>query len=273
MSRERGPDPDCFLRRFHSQHLHRRSQRHRLRFLRLRQRRLDGHLHPWRPPSGGIPPGSSNRLYHNNRDGTFTDVTAKAGLLDPAGWAQGVCVGDYNNDGFEDLFLTYYGQNRLYRNNGDGTFTDVTAKAGLLHPHDPLQHRLHLCGLQPRRPARSVCLQLSRNRPGHRSQAFAGRAQLQLRGRADDVRPAGTACSPRISSTATTATAPLPTFPRSPGLPRMQGSYRIHCCGLRRRRRRLAGHLRGLRLHSELAADEQPRRHLSRGGFACAASR
>jgi len=82
----------------------------------------------------GVPPGSSNRLYHNNRDGTFTDVTEKAGLLEPAGWTSGVCVGDYNNDGFEDLFLTYYGQNRLYRNNGDGTFTDVTAKAGLLHP-------------------------------------------------------------------------------------------------------------------------------------------
>jgi hypothetical protein len=79
----------------------------------------------------GVPPGSSNRLYHNNRDGTFTDVTAKAGLLDPAGWACGVCVGDYNNDGFEDIYVTYYGQNRLYRNNGDGTFTDVTAKAGL----------------------------------------------------------------------------------------------------------------------------------------------
>jgi enediyne biosynthesis protein E4 len=79
------------------------------------------------------PSNATNRLYKNNRDGTFTDVTAKAGLID-AGWAQGVCVGDYNNDGFEDLFLTYYGQNRLYRNNGDGTFTDVTAKAGLLHP-------------------------------------------------------------------------------------------------------------------------------------------
>ena len=79
------------------------------------------------------PPGASNRLYRNNRNGTFTDVTAKAGLLD-TGWATGVCVGDYDNDGFEDLFITYYGQNRLYHNNGDGTFTDVTAKAGLLSP-------------------------------------------------------------------------------------------------------------------------------------------
>jgi enediyne biosynthesis protein E4 len=79
-----------------------------------------------------IPAGASNRLYKNNRDGTFADVTEKAGLLD-AGWGVGVCVGDYNNDGFEDLFITYYGQNKLYRNNGDGTFTDVTAKAGLLH--------------------------------------------------------------------------------------------------------------------------------------------
>jgi hypothetical protein len=81
----------------------------------------------------GTPPGSGNRLYHNNRDGTFADVTARSGLADP-GWAQGVCVGDYNNDGWEDLFLTYYGQNRLYRNNGDGTFSNVTAEAGLLFP-------------------------------------------------------------------------------------------------------------------------------------------
>jgi hypothetical protein len=77
-----------------------------------------------------VPAGASNRLYRNNRDGTFTDVTAQAGLID-AGWAVGVCVGDYNNDGFEDLFLTYFGQNRLYRNNGNGTFTDVTQQAGL----------------------------------------------------------------------------------------------------------------------------------------------
>ena len=78
----------------------------------------------------GIPPGASNRLYRNNRDGTFTDVTKSSGLMD-AGWAVGVCVGDYNNDGFDDLYVTYYGQNRLYRNNGNGTFTDVTAQSGL----------------------------------------------------------------------------------------------------------------------------------------------
>jgi hypothetical protein len=77
-----------------------------------------------------VPPGASNRLYHNNRDGTFSDVTGQAGLLD-ADWAVGVCVGDYNNDGFEDLYVTYFGHDRLYRNNGNGTFTDVTAQAGL----------------------------------------------------------------------------------------------------------------------------------------------
>jgi hypothetical protein len=77
------------------------------------------------------PAGATNRLYKNDRNGTFTDVTDKAGLHD-VGWASGVCVGDYNNDGFEDLFCTYFGQNKLYRNNGDGTFTDVTKQAGLL---------------------------------------------------------------------------------------------------------------------------------------------
>jgi len=81
----------------------------------------------------GAPPGTTNRLYKNNRDGTFTDVTEKAGLT-RTGWASAVTVGDYDNDGFDDLFITYYGQNVLYRNNGDGTFTDVTQKAGLAQP-------------------------------------------------------------------------------------------------------------------------------------------
>lgn len=78
----------------------------------------------------GFPKGKSptNHLYKNNKNGTFTDVTKKAGL-EKTGWASGVAVGDYDNDGNEDLFLTYYGQNFLYKNNG-GVFKDVTNDAG-----------------------------------------------------------------------------------------------------------------------------------------------
>lgn len=71
-----------------------------------------------------------NRLYHQKPDGKFEDVTEKAGLQG-VGYGMGVAVGDYDNDGFEDLFVTAYGGNRLYHNNGDGTFTDVTAQAGV----------------------------------------------------------------------------------------------------------------------------------------------
>src|SRR6266852_7356272 len=82
--------------------------------------RLDG------LPSG---PAPSNHLYRNNHDGTFTDVTAKAGLT-ATGWEQGVCVGDYDNDGWEDLYVTYYGKNRLYRNQS-GVFTEVADASGV----------------------------------------------------------------------------------------------------------------------------------------------
>jgi enediyne biosynthesis protein E4 len=80
----------------------------------------------------GFPKGEepTNRLYKNNRDGTFTDVTEKAGLV-RHGWGQGCCIGDYDNDGFDDLFISYWGHNALYHNNGDGTFTDVSEKAGI----------------------------------------------------------------------------------------------------------------------------------------------
>jgi hypothetical protein len=74
-----------------------------------------------------------NALYKNNRDGTFTDVTDKAGVAGGT-FGMGVAVGDYDNDGFPDLFITGYGRSILYHNNGDGTFTDVTEKAGLATP-------------------------------------------------------------------------------------------------------------------------------------------
>ena len=85
-------------------------------------------------PKGTIPektgPMHWNRLFHQKSDGTFEDVTEKAGLQG-AGYGMGVAVGDYDNDGFEDLYVTAYGGNKLYHNNGDGTFTDVTSQAGV----------------------------------------------------------------------------------------------------------------------------------------------
>jgi len=85
-------------------------------------------------PKGTIPqkdgPFSWNRLYHQRPDGTFEDVTEKAGLQG-AGYGMGVAVGDYDNDGYEDLYVTAYGGNKLYHNNGDGTFSDVTGQAGV----------------------------------------------------------------------------------------------------------------------------------------------
>jgi hypothetical protein len=82
----------------------------------------------------GFPKGQepTSHLYHNNRNGTFTDVTRKAGVA-LTGWGQGVCAGDYDNDGRTDLYVTFWGHGVLLHNNGDGTFTDVTKKAGLWH--------------------------------------------------------------------------------------------------------------------------------------------
>lgn len=75
-------------------------------------------------------PAPTNHLYHNNHDGTFTDVTAQAGLT-ATGWAQGVCAGDYDNDGYDDLYVTYYGKNRLYHNERNGHFREVAEDAGV----------------------------------------------------------------------------------------------------------------------------------------------
>ena len=90
--------------------------------LMLNGRTLDGE------PAPAITP--TNHLYHNNHDGTFTDVSAASGLTAP-GWAQGVCVGDYDNDGLDDLYITYYGKNRLYHNEGNGHFKEVAEQAGV----------------------------------------------------------------------------------------------------------------------------------------------
>jgi enediyne biosynthesis protein E4 len=82
----------------------------------------------------GFPKGAAptNHLYRNKGNGTFEDVTERAGLAQ-SGWGQAACAGDYDNDGRADLFVTYWGQNHLYRNAGNGTFADVTARAGLTH--------------------------------------------------------------------------------------------------------------------------------------------
>ena len=84
--------------------------------------RLDTHWDTGKAPT--------SHLYKNNRDGTFTDVTEGSGL-GVTGWQTGVCVGDYDNDGWDDLFCCFWGSNILFHNNGNGTFTDVTRKAGL----------------------------------------------------------------------------------------------------------------------------------------------
>ena len=82
----------------------------------------------------GFAPGQepTNHLYRNRGNGTFEDVTSAAGLVQ-TGWGQAACAGDYDNDGHDDLFVTYWGQNHLYRNKGNGAFEDVTARAGLTH--------------------------------------------------------------------------------------------------------------------------------------------
>jgi hypothetical protein len=95
----------------------------------------DGWLDIFLVNGSSLDPGVRDRkprsyLFHNNRDGTFTDVTERAGLT-RTGWGQACCVGDYDNDGFDDLFVSYWGTNVLYRNNGDGSFTDVSEKAGV----------------------------------------------------------------------------------------------------------------------------------------------
>lgn len=92
---------------------------------------VNGEDWPGHPKHGATTPA----LYRNNHNGTFTDVTREAGLAVPM-YGMGVAVGDYDNDGYDDLFVTAYGQNHLFHNNGNGTFTEVTKKAGLWGPNE-----------------------------------------------------------------------------------------------------------------------------------------
>ena len=132
---------------------------------RLRQRWLAGYRASDRPPLSGnagrrhdppLPQQSRRHVYRRH---------AKSGLGRSV-WAAGITVADYDNDGFDDIFITCWGQNILFHNNGDGTFTDVTAKAGLAASRQPLRHRLHLDRLRPRRQAGSLRLPLPGLRPG-----------------------------------------------------------------------------------------------------------
>ncbi len=93
---------------------------------------------------GDPPPNASNRLYKNNRDGTFTDVTRRRACSGQVTHF-GITVGDYNNDGFEDLFITGWPQNILYRNNGNGTFTDITESSWPDERRTEVRHWVHVC--------------------------------------------------------------------------------------------------------------------------------
>ena len=174
-----------------------------VRVLRLRQRRLDGHLHGQqrrRAISTRRRRRCKNALYKNNRDGTFTDVTEKAGVAGGTEFGMGCAIGDYDNDGYPDILVTAYGRCTLYHNNGNGTFTDVTDKAGRRRAR--LDDERRLVRLRQRRQARSVPLQLRRvlARRATSSAATTSWASASTASRASSSRR-------RACSSTTTATA------------------------------------------------------------------
>ncbi len=216
-------------------------------------------------------------LFHNNRNGTFTDVTKKAGLTH-SGWGQGCCVGDYDNDGFDDLFVTYWGHNVLYRNNGDGTFTDVSEKAGVAgsgtrwgagccfldydrdgHLDLFVASYVNFDPAKAPRPGQSAYCSYNDIPVPCGPLGFAGGTNILYRNRGDgtfaDVSDASGISNPRGPSTMVFVGTQL----AANGILRDGSSVG----GLRQRR--MAGHLRCLRQRTEPAVPEQPRRDVPGG--------
>ena len=204
-----------------------------------------------------------SRLYKNNRDGTFTDVTLAAGI-GRTGWGSGCCVGDFDNDGNDDLFVSYWGDCSLWKNQGNGKFVDVAAKAGVTtrtaDGREAEQHRLRLCGLRQGRASGPVRGELSRVRPEDRAAARIRSVQVQ-----------GTDGGLRSAGIAGREEHPVPQQRRrhvhrrvgKGGDSENAGHVRAGRGGFRFRQRRVAGHLRGQRFDLVGAVQEQSRRHVS----------
>jgi hypothetical protein len=202
--------------------------------------------------------GGTNRMYHNDHNGHFTDVTAELGLTS-SGWAEGVCAGDYDNDGYTDLFVTYWGQNRLYRNVGGKRFEDVTAKAHLT---------------QDRVRYNTGCAFLDYDGDGHLDLFVANYLKFDFattpkagsnpycfyRGMAVNCGPAGSRSTPTCCTT-TRAMGPSKTSRSAPGSRRRTATTRSPSWP-RRQRRRAAGHLRGGGSDGRDALHQPGRRHL-----------
>ena len=260
------------LRRSRSQALHHRSQRRRRGARRRRPRRLARRARAERNPAAARRPGPTatypggqaptNRLYRNRGDGTFEDVTDRAGLR-RTGWASSVCAGDYDNDGWIDLFVTYYGRNVLYRNRGDGRFEDVTherrtgaARATAGDRAARSSTSIATAGSISSSP--TTCASISRRRPspapGRTASGRAFRSTADRRG-----------CRPTpICSFTTKGMASSPTSPIASGIARVTGRYSMTALAADLDRRRLARHLRRVRLDRRDSLPQQPRRHVHR---------
>ena len=210
----------------------------------------------------GFPKGQepTSHLYRNRRNGSFEDVTAKAGLVH-TGWGQGACAGDYDNDGDDDLFVTYWGQNRLYRNRGNGAFDEVTRAAGL-------------AGTASRWGA--GCAFLDFDRDGRLDLFAANYIDFNL---ADAPVPESGLCRYKGVPVAcgppglrggknllyrNTGDGTFTDVSDAAGITQGQRDVRPGRQHARFRRRRVGGCVRGERFESERALPEQPRRHVHR---------